>query len=179
MREYLSFQIPQLIENLQFKPIARNGKMEKTELDSLKEQVMKMEIFENFSEEEVTTLLGEMTIQKVLAEEDLFLQGDKVRDLHIVTKGHFIVKRHAFPEEQVVIELEAGELLGEKSFIDGDSRSSAAFAKKDSETILLSREKFDLLYQNHPELAYKFLMVITLKLSHRLREMTFRYVEIR
>ncbi|WP_243283324.1 Crp/Fnr family transcriptional regulator, partial [Clostridium tertium] len=91
--------------------------------------------------------------------ESLFLEGDKVSKLFIISEGMIkISKSTATGKEQIINILTVGDFLGESNIL-GDTKESnvSAVAVKNTELCTISREDLkDILYSN-PSICLKLL----------------------
>jgi CRP/FNR family transcriptional regulator, cyclic AMP receptor protein len=70
--------------------------------------------------------------------------------------------------------LEAGGVLGEMSFLDGQPRSATCRADTEVLCAALSREALLLMSRHAPEVASKLMMLVALRMAQRLRNHTRR-----
>lgn len=83
--------------------------------------------------------------------EVVFHAGDPGDTLHIVRRGHAkIVVPSEMGEEAVLTVVRPGDLFGEITLLDGESRSATVVALEDLETATLSRAAFRDLLRRSP-----------------------------
>jgi CRP/FNR family transcriptional regulator, cyclic AMP receptor protein len=70
--------------------------------------------------------------------------------------------------------IEAGGVLGEMSFLDGQPRSATCRAEAEVLCAALSREALLLMTSQAPEVAAKLMMLVALRMAQRLRNHTTR-----
>lgn len=109
----------------------------------------------------------------------LFDEGSKDDTLYILITGKLEVLKMITDTQSVSIDiLKEGSMTGELSFIDGNPHSMRLIAKKDSEVLMLHREKFEALVESQPLLTFHVMRSI-LRYSHKLqRKMNAKYLEM-
>ena len=77
------------------------------------------------------------------------------------------------PQAQVIGRLNAGEILGEMSFLLGDPPAAAAVCESDTAAVIrLPAEYLKELFASSPSIAAKFYYFLTLRAAERLRSVT-------
>ena len=71
-----------------------------------------------------------------------------------------------------------GSVFGELSFFDGRPRSASVRAITDGEIMSLSISAFEILSARDPELSRKMLLDLARILSIRIRQLTFKLIEL-
>jgi len=136
-------------------------------------------LFSSLNDEDVEWLISAGTLQKVTAGEVLIQQGGVLDSLFIVVGGTFTVSVAAPPvdapahrapalEPRLVAYLQAGDVVGEMSFIDSYPPSGTVTAAEDSRVLAISRARLNerLLVGTF---GLRFYRAIAVLLSHRLR----------
>ena len=101
----------------------------------------------------------------------VFNEGDHGRDLYLLTKGSMNVKIH-LPQrnhQKRIYTYTSGVVFGEIAFLDGRSRSAGVWAHEHSEVLCLRFSQFETLRAEHPQIATKLIINLSLELSRRLR----------
>lgn len=123
-------------------------------------------IFESLSEEELDRIISVRKHMYLKKGENLFLEGDKVSKLFIISEGMIkISKTTATGKEQIINILTVGDFLGESNIL-GDTLESnvSATAVKNTELCTISREDLkDILYSN-PSICLKLLSELNKRL---------------
>ncbi len=102
-------------------------------------------------------------------------EGDKSNCLCIIIKGEINIFKNLPNDEQLKIaEVIAGESIGEMGIIDGEPFSASAIASKDSIVLLITREDFEDIVNQHRDLGNKLLWKLSKVLTARLRQTTER-----
>lgn len=97
-------------------------------------------------------------------------EGDEADGLYIIAKGGVdVCKRLIADQAQVLATLRPGAMVGEVSLIDGGQRSATCVAKGDTVLLSLERIEFDALFKSNSSLAFRFVEIIAIDLSLRLR----------
>jgi CRP-like cAMP-binding protein len=79
-------------------------------------------------------------------------------------------------EEIVLHSLSRGQSFGEMSIIENSPRSATVRATTDASFVTLSRENFESIMKNYPDIGSKILKGISLLLSKYLRQTSSRLV---
>lgn len=72
----------------------------------------------------------------------VFEEGDKTKELYIISSGEVEVVKHILDEEVILARLDAGEFFGEMAIFGDEPRSATVRAISDLETIIISEEYF-------------------------------------
>ena len=134
-------------------------------------KLSEMELFKDFSEKEISLIQPQMINLSFNKDEIVFKEGDRTRDLYLLTKGKMSVKIY-LPEsdsQKRLFTYSPGTVFGEMAFLDGDSRSASVWASEKSEAMCLSIENFRRLSQEEPELSTKLIQNLAIEISGRLR----------
>ena len=94
-------------------------------------------------------------------------QGEQTRDLHVISSGRADVLIQGGTIRLVGVN--SGAILGEMGFLDGTPRSADVVATEPLVSHVLSRERFEKLSQQHPEVAQHLLQNLCKELANRLR----------
>jgi len=106
-------------------------------------------------------------------------EGDKSNCLCIIIKGVInIFKRLPHNEQLKIAEVTAGESIGEMGIIDGEPFSASVIASEDSTILLITREDFEDIVNQHRKLGNKLLWKLARLLSARLRHTTQRFAAL-
>ncbi len=106
------------------------------------------------------------TIIRLAAEESLIKEGEHSSSMYWVQTGQLVVSKKRGIEEVVLGHVYSGELVGELSFLDKESRSASVRAMTDCELIEIPQETFDNIFKTQP----KWLEILVKTLSERLRK---------
>lgn len=118
--------------------------------------------------------IGEfLRLYKLRAGTVLFHEGDHDAFVGIVVDGTLEIRKADRAEhEHVVARLGPGKMVGEMSLIDGAPRSATAVATTDVRILVLTREGFDRMGEQRPDLALKYALMIAEAVSQLLRQTT-------
>jgi serine/threonine protein kinase len=121
--------------------------------------------FINFLPQEVARhLLHSMTFKHFAKGERFIRQGEEGKNFYLILKGSCLVNFQKNNMLYEVARLAAGDIVGEMAVFIGVSRSAHVDAETDMDLLSMSRERFEALSREHPELN-TFLSEI---ISHRL-----------
>lgn len=131
----------------------------------------------NFSDEDWATAIRYFIKEHFKAGSEVIRTGEVDQTLYIVLDGTFGVYTQRGsslfhkPKLNLEVELVAGDLFGELSFLDNEPRTATIIAQEDGTVLALSWEKYENMEAEHPYLANKLLYSISVLLSQRMRKM--------
>lgn len=109
-------------------------------------------VFADLSEELLGQLAAEAEELRLAAGEWLFREGDRAESLYLIRSGRLEVLAEGPPETLIRV-LRRGDALGELALLHSGVRSASVRARRDSELLELSRERFEGLIRDHPAFA--------------------------
>jgi len=125
-------------------------------------------------------ILSTAVTHKILAKgEILFDEGTKDETLYLLINGKLEILKVLNDNTTIHIDtLKEGSMTGELSFIDGNTHTMRLVAKRESEVILLHKDAFESLVEQHPMLTYHVMRSI-LRYSHIMqRKINAKYLEM-
>lgn len=103
---------------------------------------------------------------KLWAKNTLIKEGELSHSMYWVQSGTLIVTKKQGNEEIVLEQINAGELVGEISFLDQQPRSATVRAISDCELIQIPFESMETIFKSQP----KWLEILVKTLAERLRQ---------
>ncbi len=101
----------------------------------------------------------------------LFREGDPGTFMVLIVEGNVgIFKEDSNREEKCVALVGHGKTLGEMAIIDGEPRSATCITATPAKLIILTKDNFGRILNDHPALGVKIVMKIARLLSQRLRK---------
>ncbi|RUM91267.1 MAG: hypothetical protein DSZ26_01130 [Thermovibrio sp.] len=141
--------------------------------------VNECKLFSTFNEKEKEVLsefLNEVSFKKGKA---LFEEGSGADEFFFIRKGKIgLYRNDNFGNLTKVAEVHGGVPLGECAFFLGTPHSLRAIAEDDVRALSLSREKYELLKSNYPQLAIELIEIINGIVSERLKEEDKKFADI-
>jgi len=105
--------------------------------------------------------------------ERLLCEGSEGNYLVLIITGQVeIVKQDFQGKVSVLAQLGPGKVIGEMSLIDKEPRSATAIAKNDVSFLVLTRRDFEVVVDENPRLAFRFVKQLAKINSQRLRQTT-------
>jgi CRP/FNR family transcriptional regulator, cyclic AMP receptor protein len=134
----------------------------------------RLSIFEGLSTEEVDRIAGVLHERKFSPGEMMMKEGDLPSSCMVIVSGVVgVYKKFAGGEEEHLVDLHRGDMVGHFGLIDGQRRSATCCAKATEVCALeLSRDDFETLFQAETPFAYKLVERIAMDLVERLRQIT-------
>ena len=98
--------------------------------------------------------------------EQLLREGEHSNSMFWVQQGQLVVTKKRQNEDVILGHVYEGELVGEISFLDKESRSATVKAITDCELIEIPQETIDNIFKTQP----KWLEILVMTLAERLRK---------
>ncbi len=109
----------------------------------------------------------------------VFIENMPGECLYLIQKGGVkITKMLAEGDEQVLVDLEAGEVFGEMAILDGAPRSATARVTQDAHLLRIGRVEFEALCGKSPQVGLKLMRNIIRVFCRRIRENNEEYREM-
>jgi CRP/FNR family transcriptional regulator, cyclic AMP receptor protein len=123
--------------------------------------IAEVPIFELLDDTERESLAQMMECREFRAGTVLFEYGDPGGELFILRKGDVEVFVENQEGEKIILaENERGDVVGELSFLDGGARTATAFAREDTQTLSMHRDRLMGFIEKHPHAAIDLLTVV-------------------
>lgn len=131
-----------------------------------------LSLFNFLSKDDVVDLACYFELKKATAGEVLWREEDVCDYVGFIASGRLEIKKETeFKGKQVMLGVYSkGAIVGELCILDGHPRVVTAVALEDVTLVLLTRENFEKLLEEHPALGIKFLKGMLLSMSLRLRK---------
>jgi len=124
-------------------------------------------IFSSLSEQEFAFLMPRLVQRRFHAGEIIFSEGDACAGLYIVQSGNVrIFKSSAGGREQVLAIDGPGSSIAELPVFDGGNYPASAQAVNECNLFFFSRQDFQALCLQHPQVALKVLRIVGGRLRH-------------
>lgn len=116
-----------------------------------------------------------VTFATVPAEKELILQDELGDYMLVLLRGAIsVVRKQEWGEVLVLANVQAGEMLGEMSLLDGGVRFSTCVTRSECDIAVLSTEGLDHMIAGEPQIAASLIALLARKLSLRLRVVSAR-----
>lgn len=140
---------------------------------SLSLLISEIPLFNQLDYEETDVIAKLLDVRDIRPGTLIYSQGEHADSLCCVIDGVLeVVKTTAEGDERVIATLGKGDSVGEMALIDGLTRSASIRANKLSRILILKRDDFARLIQQHPQISIKILKQIARRLSMNLRKTT-------
>jgi CRP-like cAMP-binding protein len=111
-------------------------------------------LFRSFSPRERKQILGKFTMEKFPLGATVLQEGESGDSLYIIKKGEVEVFTFTTQGEKVKLaQLKEGDFFGEISLLTGRPRTASVKVLQPAELVRLTKEDFDAITVNHPEVA--------------------------
>ena len=137
--------------------------------------IKESDFFSDFNDDEVGILARWSRAYSANTGCVILNEGEKSNCLCIILKGNINIFKALPNDEQLKIaDISTGESIGEMGIIDGEPFSASALASEDSTVLLITREDFEDIVNQHHDLGNKLLWKLSRILTARLRDTTKR-----
>ncbi|WP_413612703.1 cyclic nucleotide-binding domain-containing protein [Bdellovibrio sp. HCB-110] len=111
------------------------------------------------------------------ANEVLIKQGDKGDYIYLVKSGKLKAYRQEQGQEVVLGQIQAGEFVGEMSYINGEVRSASVMSLTDCELIEIPSSYFDVVLFSKPAWSKALVKTLSLRLKNSNEEKTVKVTD--
>lgn len=109
----------------------------------------------------------------------VFNEGEQPRYLCLLVEGRLSVLKDADGEKsKKLVDVRPGKTIGEMSVIDGLPYSATVKAAEESKLLLITKENFARISEDHPRLGVKILWKFSQLLSLRLRQTSGKLIDL-
>lgn len=146
---------------------------------SIKHVLGEIPFFEEFSSEELDFFSRKVSLRSFPAKTVLFRRGDIGDYLFFVVEGMVdICLESADAKQKIIASFDRGSSAGEMSIVEDYPRSADIIVREPSELLILTRNRFESICQENPQIGIKFFRGIIKNLSLRLRKSTGRFADM-
>jgi len=122
----------------------------------------KFDTFSLFSEDQLAEIAKITEKQTLKKGAQIYQEGDRANHVFLVTRGHVSMRKIA-PGDTIGISFESrekGDLFGTACFMKPQEYTLNSVCLEDSEVMAIDADKLFKLFQNYPEIGYKFMKEI-------------------
>ena len=136
----------------------------------IKKLLRSVELFTGLTDDELDQVAAICTRRQLKEGDVLAKQGEAGRDLYIVSDGLLEVSVIEQEVSRVVINLGAGQLIGEMALVDHGPRSATVKAVSDPTYVqVIKHDEFEALCQRNTQIGYRVMQNLAVDLSFKLR----------
>jgi CRP/FNR family cyclic AMP-dependent transcriptional regulator len=137
------------------------------------EMILSLPMFQDLEPKEVDLLARFVKPCRVKEDSVIFQEGEEGDFMGLIVEGMAELSKENSGHAWVKVAAEGrGRLVGEMALIDGEPRSATARFVKSGTVLLLTRESFNRILSQHPQLGVAILLRLCRMLSQRLRRTT-------
>jgi CRP/FNR family transcriptional regulator/CRP/FNR family cyclic AMP-dependent transcriptional regulator len=144
---------------------------------SIRSLFTKLEVFDFLTPDDYPIIEKYMFRYEYEASKFVFKEGAYGAYMFFIVEGQAEVSQLVRGNKITVAMLEPGRSLGEMSLLDGKARSATVKAVTDLSLLVLKREDFNLLMEEHPRTGSRVVIGIASLLSRSLRHTTREFSE--
>lgn len=154
--------------------VIKQGKIQEPISDFL----LNTPLFDGLKTNEIENIAKHLSSIELSKDEILVKEGEEGNCVCFVVEGTLDVIKQSLTGESVIITaLHRGRSIGEMSIIDDFPRSATVKARTQVKLVILTREGFDLLLEENPQVGIKILKKISRLLSLNLRKTSSRLAD--
>jgi CRP/FNR family transcriptional regulator, cyclic AMP receptor protein len=131
------------------------------------------------NEGETQALADRMGVRTLCDGEVLVAEGDLCQTLFLQAAGAIQLYRDRSGNEEVLYQMQRGECVGTRSFIDGSAFLFGLRSVGDSTVLTLESDALDTLDEGHPRLLYKIMRAFVLITHATLARLRLEDAELR
>ena len=132
-------------------------------------------LFDTLEQSELEKLSELTAVKQFSVGEDILCEGKPAWAMYVILEGSVAVLKAREEQMDTIVELQAGEVLGEVELIDQSLCCATVRALEDVETILVSKNNFEAFLRSQPVAATKIMRQMVHILATRLRESNINY----
>jgi len=156
---------------------AQNKNSKNVKKTEILEKLKNIPLFKNIKENEANlhTFIGICDTRTYSIGDTIITEGEMGSEMFIVYKGSVEIQKKTRAGDTynvATLSDKQNVFFGELALIDDDKRSATVIACSNSEFLVISKEKFIELGNNHPEIALPITREIAKILAGRLRKTT-------
>jgi aspartate ammonia-lyase len=137
------------------------------------------ELFKDLNEENLITVNKELEEENLDTGKILFAENNNRNYLFLIIKGEIeLFKTTPFGEEKRISIFNESDFLAEGALMDDSPHSTTARTTKKTKVLKLSRNKFNKLMNNHPEIGFSILSKIGRVISRRISSSNLKSVNL-
>lgn len=140
-------------------------------------QLRRIRILADMTDEQAEKFVGLVEKIKVKAFSPIVRQGEHGDSMFLILEGEARVSVKMDGKEDVITMLGVGDFFGEIALLDAGPRSADVTANKDCTILQLSKENFENILSQEPELTSRFLVAMNRFLGSRLRATNERFAK--
>jgi len=145
--------------------------------DAVMNLISEMAFFNHFEASDLKEVAKHMTLREIDKDEVVFNEGEKGNYMCFLATGKLNVIKDIDGESVVLSIITAGKSFGEMAMIDLSPRSATISGAIASELVILGRQAFDLILQQHPRIGVKLLSGVARIMSLHLRQASGRLAD--
>ena len=142
-------------------------------------RLKKISLFKDLTNDElkkVSKLFKEKSFRKGAV---IWEEGSPEQGLHVIDAGKVSISRKTKDNnKQVLAILKKDGFIGELSLLDGRSHSASAEALMKTNLLIIRKADFDKLLNKNPQIAYKIVRDMAIEISHILRNMNDKFINM-
>ncbi len=143
----------------------------------------KVSIFSVLTEQQLAKLTERITHKNYKKGQIIFFEGDVSDKLYVINKGKIkIFKYTREGKEQILYILSEGDFVGDLSLLKKDEFKFNAESLEDSNICVLTKDDFDGMIKENPEIALEILQVVydrIVKLENLIQSLSTKDIEAR
>ncbi len=153
-------------------------KRKKEETEPILEMLLALPMFQGIERDELRTLEPYFKVMDLESGDILFREGNLGNYVCFLVKGVLdVLKRSGCGGDVVLTSLREGRSIGEMSIVDEFPRSATVKARTRASLVILTRDDFEQIASDRPDLGFEILKGLARLLSMNLRKTSARLAD--
>lgn len=146
--------------------------------DTILNLISELAFFNGFDTQELNQVAKHLSLREIEKGETVFSEGEKGNYMCFVAEGSLDVVKDIDDKKNVKISMVSrGKSIGEMAMVDLSPRSATVVGAKESVLVIMGRQGFDLILEQHPKVGVKLLSGVARLLSLHLRQASGRLAD--
>lgn len=134
-----------------------------------KDNRLAQQLFSDLPDEALQALQSAAKFIQVARGEHIIKQGETAQNLYFIESGRFKI---VVDGTRTVAHLDSGEVVGELAFFAGGKRTADVIANRDSTVLKVTREDYNKISEQHPQLPQVLLKLVSERLAQSTQRTT-------
>ncbi len=152
--------------------------MEDINYSRVKNILKEIPFFEDFNEEDLDYLSGQLSLRSFGDGTELFKKGDIGDYLFFIVEGNVKIQLESPFYKSIYATVGRGNSIGEMSLIDEFPRSATIVVTESAELLILTKNRFESINEENPAVGIKLLKGLARSLSKRIRGLSGRFADL-
>ncbi len=126
----------------------------------------KSTLFEDIPLEDISRFVDIVEEKDFPADFTIFKEGEPGDVMYIIVSGEVLIQKELSDGAEMRIKLGVNDCFGEMAILDGLPRSATVTVTKEGTFLSISRQEFRNILRVYPEIAFKVISVLSIRLRN-------------